>query len=168
MSLPPLRAHYRLTPVPGEASSPGAGRGRAEAIAREQTLEVPPGAAPPEIEAAFLGRVAGVEPDPQGARGATRVVVEYAPALFDGSLTQLLNVVWGNVSLMDGVLLTDLELPEWVLQSFGGPRFGIPGIRRLVGNVQGRPLVSSALKPVGLGVGAVSYTHLTLPTKRIV
>ncbi|MDT8342648.1 MAG: hypothetical protein RQ751_14150 [Longimicrobiales bacterium] len=156
MSLDPIRAHYRLHPLTGHAHPPGSAVGRAEAIAREQTLEVPSGAAPPGIEAGYLGRVLDDAPDPAGPPGSTRVVIEYTATLMDGSLTQLLNLVWGNVSLMDGVVLADLELPGWLLQSFGGPRFGIPGIRRLVGNVRDRPLVSSALKPVGMDVASLA------------
>lgn len=140
----PIRAHYRLRLAPGEAALE-----KAEAIAREQTLEVPSGAATREIEARFLGRVEEVAVDP-GDVEAARVVIAYAAELFDGTITQFLNVVWGNVSLMDGVLLEEVELPDWALGHFPGPRFGIPGIRGMVGNVLGRPLVSSALKPVGL------------------
>ena len=147
MTAQPVRAHYRLQALPGEDPA-----SRAQAIAREQTLEVPSGAATPQIERELLGRVVACEPAAPGPGESSRIVIEYAPALFDGSFTQLLNVAWGNVSLMDGVLLTDLDLPGWLVEGFSGPRFGIPGIRRMVGNVMDRPLVSSALKPVGLGV----------------
>jgi ribulose-bisphosphate carboxylase large chain len=143
-TLEPIRAHYRLHLRSGETA-----REKGEAIAREQTLEVPPGASTPEIDRTFLGRVVEVVPAGEDPH-VERVVVEYAPELFDGALTQFLNVVWGNVSLMDGVVLEELELPPWALAHFPGPRFGVPGIRMMVGNVQGRPLVSSALKPVGL------------------
>jgi len=158
MTPDPIRAHYRLHPTGGGAAarSSASVSERARAIAREQTLEVPTGAASPGIEARFLGRVMDVVPDAEGPPGRARVVIEYAPALFDGSLTQLLNLAWGNVSLMDGVVLADLELPAWLLDGFGGPRLGIPGIRRLVGDVRDRPLVSSALKPVGLDVAALA------------
>lgn len=158
MTMDPIRAHYRLHSAGGDDGvRPSASvLERAEAIAREQTLEVPSRAAPPGIEAGFLGRVLDVVPDAAGPPGSTRVVIEYAPALFDGSLTQLLNLVWGNVSLMDGVVLADLELPAWLLRNFEGPRLGIPGIRRVVGNVHSRPLVSSALKPVGMDAAALA------------
>jgi ribulose-bisphosphate carboxylase large chain len=149
--LPALRAVYRFLAAPGEDPDD-----RAEAIAREQTLEVPSGAATPEIEARLLGRVVSVERDrgePSALTDvgleAARIEIEYPAPLFDGSPTQLLNVVWGNVSLMERVRLVDLALPDWCLESFPGPGLGIPGIRDRLG-VADRPLVASALKPVGL------------------
>lgn len=152
----PIRAHYRLGPIPGESHA-----SRADAIAREQTLEVPPGAATPEIEEALLGKVMSASTTlPEGA--PARITIEYARELFDGTTTQLLNVLWGNVSLMDEVLLEDAEFPEWVLGDFVGPRLGIPGVRALVGAEEGRPLVSSALKPVGLTVSELAALARTL------
>ncbi len=152
----PIRAHYRLGPIPGEPHA-----SRADAIAREQTLEVPPGAATPDIEAALLGKVVSATADLRDGAPA-HIVIEYARELFDGTLTQLLNVLWGNVSLMDEVLLEDAELPAWLLGDFVGPRLGIPGVRALVGAEEGRPLVSSALKPVGLTVPELATLARTL------
>jgi len=129
-------------------------RRRALDIAREQTLEVPSGAAPPEVEERLLGRVLSVQPE-DGEGEVFRAEIAYGHELFDGSLTQLLNVAWGNVSLMDRVRLVELDLSDPVLDALPGPQLGIPGIREMVGGVRGRPLVSSALKPVGLGVDAL-------------
>lgn len=154
--LPPLGATYRLELGPSETAEE-----KARAIAREQTLEVPPGAATPEIEALYLGRLTDVRSEGGEAR-VVRVDLEYPAPLFDGSVTQFLNVVWGNVSLMDGVLLEALHLPEWALASFPGPRFGIDGVRRLAGGVSGRPLVASALKPVGLSTDELVELARTL------
>ena len=89
-------------------------------MARESTLEVPEGVAPAAIEAALLGRVVRVEATPDGAH---RAVIDYPVAVLDGSLPQLLNVLHGNVSLLPGVRLMDVELPEAVLEVFPGPRF---------------------------------------------
>jgi len=153
---PPLRATYRLRLAPDELAAE-----KAAAIAREQTLEVPSGAASPEIESRFLGRVGEIRPTQVGPE-TVEVDIEYAAGLFDGSITQFLNVVWGNVSLMDDVLLTALDLPAWALESFPGPRFGIEGIRRMAGGTAGRPLVASALKPVGLTVDELVALARTL------
>lgn len=148
---PPIRAVYRLLLSPGVDPHE-----RAAAIAREQTLEVPSGAATPEIESRLLGRVISVTLEDSGASGlapgalhAARVELDYPAPLFDGTVTQLLNVAWGNVSLMERVRLVDLRLPDWCLESFPGPGHGISGIRGRLG-VSDRPLVASALKPVGL------------------
>jgi len=153
---PPLGATYRLRLAPSQSVEE-----KAAAIAREQTLEVPSGAASPEIEARYLGRVRSIEADPAAAH-TTRVEIDYPAALFDGSVTQFLNVVWGNVSLMDGVLLEDLRLPEWALDHFPGPRFGVAGLRRLAGEARDRPLVASALKPVGMSTSELTELARTL------
>ncbi|MEJ2540539.1 MAG: RuBisCO large subunit C-terminal-like domain-containing protein [Gemmatimonadota bacterium] len=159
--LRPVRARYRLLLSPGED-----GDERASAIARDQSLEVPSGAATPEIEARLLGRVREVSPetptpDAGSALHPTRVEVDYPAGLFDGSPTQFLNVVWGNVSLMERVRLEDLDVPDWCLRTFPGPGQGIPGLRRRL-DAHDRPLVSSALKPVGLGTRELARLARTL------
>ena len=151
----PVRAFYRIRVAPGDSAAEVAA-----AIAREQTLEVPSGAAAPAIEEALLGRVESIEPTSES--DVVRVGIAYAAELFDGSVTEFLNVVWGNVSLMDDVLLEDLRLPAWCLDDFPGPRFGIAGVRERVGRVLDRPLVSSALKPVGLSPSELAELGATL------
>lgn len=61
---------------------------------------------------------------------------------------QLLNMLFGNSSLLDDVELVDVDLPPPVAQTFGGPLLGIEGLRRLTG-AQGRALTCAALKPIG-------------------
>lgn len=124
----------------------------AAAIALEQTVEVPQELAdasglPPgvvgEIERIELGA---------GARGATRAVLSYHPAVVEaGGVPALINLVFGNVSMMPGVRLVDLAFPDHVLAIFDGPRHGVEGVRALTG-VSGRPLLATALKPRGVRV----------------
>ena len=94
-----------------------------------------------------MGRVESVERNPQGTFDA---VITYTLDVTGTELLQLLNVIYGNVSLMNGVRLVDLGLPAEVLQRLPGPRFGVDGLRDMVGAEGGRPLVSTAIKPVGL------------------
>jgi ribulose-bisphosphate carboxylase large chain len=49
------------------------------------------------------------------------------------------------------VELVDVEFPEFFAQKFGGPRFGLAGLRSIVG-ADGRALTCAALKPQGLPV----------------
>ncbi|HUA77910.1 MAG TPA: RuBisCO large subunit C-terminal-like domain-containing protein, partial [Acetobacteraceae bacterium] len=63
---------------------------------------------------------------------------------------QLLNMVFGNTSLHEDVVLWDVVLPEAMEAAFGGPGQGIGGLRRRVG-AKGRAMTCSALKPQGLG-----------------
>ena len=64
-------------------------------------------------------------------------------------LSQLLNIVLGNISLKPGIRAESLDLPPSLLSQFRGPRFGRAGLRELTG-VPERPLLSTALKPMGL------------------
>lgn len=125
----------------------------ARAIAREQTLEVPEDVAPPEVEGRLLGRVESLEPAPSGRIDAR---ISFDPEIAGASVPQLLNAVAGNVTLMPGVRLVDVRVPEALADDLGGPRHGIEGLRRLVAADEGRPLVSVALKPMGLSTAALS------------
>jgi ribulose-bisphosphate carboxylase large chain len=136
-----LSATYRLS-----SSSQGEASSLASWIAREQTLEVPAGVGGRELEAALLGRVDDLVPNAEGGYDAT---VSYAQELVGSSLLQLVNVAYGNVSLVNGVRLVDLTMPSEVLDALRGPRYGIEGLRRLVGAEAQRPLVAVAIKPVG-------------------
>ncbi len=128
-----------------------AARGRAESIAVEQTIEFPADLVPDDdVGRHVIGRVESVVPS-----GADRslVRISYAVETSGGELPQLLNVVFGNCSLYPGVRLVDLDLPPDLLRRFPGPRFGVPGLRALLG-VPHRPLLTTALKPMGLDAGA--------------
>ena len=85
------------------------------------------------------------------ASGTHRVTISYSTELANGQLPQLLNLLYGNVSLYPGVRLVDCSLPAPLLDAFAGPRYGIEGMRCLTG-VHGRPLLATALKPRGLPV----------------
>jgi ribulose-bisphosphate carboxylase large chain len=116
------------------------------AIAREQTLEVPPGVAGDALEGRLLGRIDDIA---ALSAGGFDITISYALDVTGTELLQVLNVAYGNVSLMNGVRLVDLVLPSEVLDALPGPRFGIAGLREMVGAEGGRPLVSVAIKPVG-------------------
>lgn len=136
-----LRASYRLS-----CGSLGEAVSLAGAIAREQTVEAPPGVGGNRLQARMLGRIERIE---RGRGGGWRTRIAYPLDATTTELTQLLNVAYGNVSLMDGVRLVGLDFAPAVLRSLPGPRFGIGGIRSLV-RAPRRPLVSAAIKPIGL------------------
>jgi ribulose-bisphosphate carboxylase large chain len=66
-----------------------------------------------------------------------------------GDLPQLINVLFGNISIQPGLKLMSFSLPDSMAARFPGPRFGRAGLRKLVGAVD-RPLLGTALKPMGL------------------
>ncbi|MBN1265381.1 MAG: hypothetical protein JXA25_07805, partial [Anaerolineales bacterium] len=73
----------------------------------------------------------------------------YAWETCANELTQLLNVIFGNISIQTGVKVLDIDLPEIASQVFPGPAFGIQGLRK-IHNAYDRPLICTALKPMGL------------------
>ena len=122
----------------------------AAAIALEQTVEVPQAL----VDAVGLppGVVGEIERLDTGTAGAARAVLSYDAAVVEaGGVPALINLVFGNVSMMPGVRLVDLAIPDRVLATFDGPRHGISGVRALTG-VHGRPLLATALKPRGVPV----------------
>lgn len=134
-------------------------RGRAEAIAVEQTIEFPADLiADDDIRRHVIGRIESLE-HTRPAR--VRARISYAVETAGGELPQLLNVVFGNCSLLPGVRLVGLDLPSGLSGSFPGPRFGVPGLRALLG-VPARPLFATALKPMGLGSAALAEIAETL------
>lgn len=144
----PVRAVYRLRARPGEAER------LADQIAYEQTVELPPAQVSDEVRREVVARVESVEPDPaSGDHCLARLA--YPQHLASNQLSQLVNLLYGNISMMPGIRLVDVELPGALLSGFRGPAFGVAGLRRLTG-VHDRPLLATALKPRGLSDEALA------------
>lgn len=127
----------------------------ARAIACEQTVELPEELiTDPGILADVVGAIEAVEPD-TGLAGAHRITIGYSPALASGQIPQLLNLLFGNVSMYPGVRLLDVRLPDSFLEHLQGPRYGVDGLRKMLG-VHGRPLLATALKPRGTPVDGLA------------
>ncbi len=82
------------------------------------------------------------------------VKISYPVELFEkGNIPEMLSSVAGNIfgmKIVKNLRLEDISLPESLVRSFPGPRFGIEGIRRTL-KVRHRPLVGTIIKPkVGL------------------
>ena len=119
---------------------------KAEDICIEQTVEFP---AECVGEGAIREHVFGrIEAFERSSEASFRAVISYAVEIAAGELTQLLNVIFGNTSIKSGIRVEHLDLPSSLLNTFKGPRFGREGIRTLL-NVPGRPLLSTAIKPMG-------------------
>ncbi len=136
-----IRVAYRLT------ADEAAARAMAEDICIEQTVEFPRDLLPPgEISEKIVGRVESFRPIGDGTFEA---IISYSTITLGDELPQLLNVLFGNISIKQGIRVQRLEFPESVYQRLGGPRFGREGLRHLLG-VWDRPLLATALKPMGL------------------
>ena len=138
-----ILAFYRVACPAAEIAA------RARAIAVEQSVEMPVEAiGDPRVLADIVGEVQAIE-DLGG--GEFRVRIGLGAATVGNNPAQLLNMLFGNVSLLDWVRLEDAILPPDLLAAFAGPRHGITGLRARVG-ASARALTASALKPQGLPV----------------
>ena len=135
-----IQAAYEFSGPPSEA------RGRAEALCVEQTIEFPADLVPDDdIRGQIIGRI---ESEEAVGPNTVRIGVSYAVETTGYELPQLLNVLFGNSSLLPGVKLVDVHVPPTLGEHLGGPRFGIDGLRRLF-SAPDRPLLATALKPMG-------------------
>jgi ribulose-bisphosphate carboxylase large chain len=119
----------------------------ARGIALEQTVELPEGTFDDRIEREVVGRVEAVE---ASAPSACRAVISFDVATIGDGIPQLLSLLFGNISLKRSICVIDIDWPDRLLDSFRGPSHGIDGIRELCGVEERRPLLCSALKPMGL------------------
>ncbi|MBC7264153.1 MAG: ribulose 1,5-bisphosphate carboxylase [Chloroflexi bacterium] len=80
--------------------------------------------------------------------GERRYIIQVAfPEInFGEQIPMLLTTVVGNISMAGKLKVLDIRFPKKYVAGFQGPKFGIPGIRKLLG-VQGRPLLNNMIKP---------------------
>ncbi len=134
-------ARYRIA-----AKSLEEARAAAQALSVEQTIEFPAELTAGRIAGEVVARVERLE---GAGPGVYTAELSFAVELVGGELTQLLNVFFGNASLLPNVRLLRVRLSEGLAARFPGPRYGIAGLRRRLGVPKG-PLLSTALKPLGL------------------
>ncbi len=135
-----LGVTYRLQGSEQEA------RAKAEDICLEQTVEFPRDLLPAgDICEHLVGRIEALVADSPGSCQAT---ISFALETTGLMLPQLLNVVFGNISMKPGIRVEWLDLPESLLGAFKGPRFGRAGLRERLG-VRQRPLLCAVLKMMG-------------------
>lgn len=135
-----LLAVYHVTCHPGEEI-----RDKARGIALEQSVELP-FACVPEAHHRMIPEERSLEPEGRGYR----LTLAYPAELLGGELLQMLNVLFGNISLKRGIRLVDVRWPAGLPggKSLPGPRYGVSGLRELTG-IEDRALTCTALKPVG-------------------
>lgn len=136
-----LRVTYLLTCREGEDPED-----KARGIALEQSAELPSRCIPEHIFDQVVPRIETLE---RTDEGRYRLVLDFPEAITGFEPTQLINNLFGNISLKSGIRLQDVEWTPNLLSALGGPRYGVDGVRELLGAAQ-RPLTSTALKPLGL------------------
>lgn len=146
-----ILATYRITASESES------RVRAEALAAEQSVEMPVSAIGDErVLSEVVATVETIRPH----AGHFDVVIGIAPATTGNEASQLMNMLFGNCSLQPEVELIDVKFPAGYEKAFPGPRFGIDGLRVVTG-VRDRPLTCTALKPQGAPVEYLAHLART-------
>lgn len=116
-----------------------------DSLCLEQSVELPRSVLSGRVEREATGSVLARRPL---EREGCEVTVGWPTENIGGDLTQFLNVLYGNISLQDGIRVMSVNwhtLPgEWC----GGPAFGVRKLRERYG-IHGRPLCATALKPLG-------------------
>jgi 2,3-diketo-5-methylthiopentyl-1-phosphate enolase len=74
------------------------------------------------------------------------VQIAYPEVNIGGQIPMLLTTVVGNISMGGDIKLVDIRLPKKYVASLKGPKFGIEGIRKILG-VKKRPLLNNMIKP---------------------
>jgi 2,3-diketo-5-methylthiopentyl-1-phosphate enolase len=99
-----------------------------------------------------LGKVVSIsvhEPE-QGQAASERfadIQIAYPDVNFSRDIPALLVTVFGKLSMDGRIKLTDLSFSSDYLSGFSGPKFGLQGVRELLG-VHNRPLLMSIFKSV--------------------
>jgi len=65
---------------------------------------------------------------------------------FGPQIPMMLTTIFGNISMIGNIKLLDIQFPKPFVEKFPGPRFGIRGIRKMLG-VSERPLLNNMIKP---------------------
>jgi ribulose-bisphosphate carboxylase large chain len=148
-----MSADARMIVTYRVASDPSRIEAKAYAIAIEQSLELSLDAVDaPHVREIYAGRVEHIG-EPEG--GVFPVKISLAAETAGGEAGQLINMLFGNSSLQDDVVLDDVELPAAMVAEFGGPATGAAAMRERA-SATGRAMTSTAIKPQGLDVAALA------------
>ena len=74
------------------------------------------------------------------------IQVAYPEVNIGAQIPMLLTSVVGNISMGGNIKLLDVRFPEKYVAGFKGPKFGIDGVREILG-VPKRPLLNNMIKP---------------------
>jgi 2,3-diketo-5-methylthiopentyl-1-phosphate enolase len=97
-----------------------------------------------------LGQVVSVEvhePEGQADERYADISIAYPDLNFSRDIPALLVTVFGKLSMDGRIRLIDLKFSDSFLRAFPGPKFGLNGVRELLG-VHDRPLLMSIFKSV--------------------
>src|SRR5262249_60484848 len=101
---------------------------RARAIAVEQSVEMPLAAITDDfVRSQIVGRVEAIA---KKESNLFEVRISLAAETVGQDPGQLINMLFGNTSLHEDVVLADVALPKELIARLGGPRHGLEEVRR--------------------------------------
>lgn len=117
---------------------------KVEDICLEQSVEMPADVLPPDIIERIVGNIISID---EISSKQYNVVIEWPLANIGNEITQFLNILFGNISLKPGILITGVEWEklDFILK---GPGIGLQRFREKW-NIHDRAISSTALKPMG-------------------
>lgn len=74
------------------------------------------------------------------------IQIAYPEVNIGEQIPMLLTTVVGNISMGGRIKVVDIRFPEKYVAGFQGPKFGIPGVRKILG-IPKRPLLNNMIKP---------------------
>ena len=74
------------------------------------------------------------------------IQLAYPAHNFSTSMSALMTVLFGNISASGMIRLIDVAFPRKMIEGFRGPKFGVQGLRDVLG-VPERPLLNAMIKP---------------------
>ncbi len=74
------------------------------------------------------------------------IQIAYPMENFSHSMSSLMTILFGNISASGMIRLIDVAFPKKFIAQFQGPKFGVEGLRKVLG-VPDRPLLNAMIKP---------------------
>lgn len=74
------------------------------------------------------------------------IQIAYPAGNFSHSMSAMMTILFGNISASGMIRLIDVAFPKPFIAQFQGPKFGVQGLRDLLG-VPDRPLLNAMIKP---------------------
>lgn len=144
-----FKVHYSLF-----AASEKEAMEKATDITIEQSVEFPEDLVPENIKAE--GVIGKIESFQQVTNNQFDCTISFANEIAGDEITQFINVLYGNISIKPGIKIQKIELHSDLKSFIKGPRFGIKKLRE-IWNIKERPLICSALKPMGLSANDLAH-----------
>ena len=98
----------------------------------------------------YKAKVIDVLPYKEGKKERVLIKIGFPVILFEHSVASILSIIYGKISFTEEIKVIDIDFHPSFLDHFPGPRYGINGIRELLG-IHHEPLLMTVIKPsVGL------------------